>query len=195
MNTSQHIRRIVRPLVLALGLSVSIAPLGAVTSAPTASASACAAQWGSLAKSRAPYTSKQITNIRSGQHRCFDRLVVDINARGKGAPGYLVRYVRTVTMDASGAPVPLRGGARLLIVVKAPAYDANGNLTYRPANRRELVNVAGYRTFRQVAWAGSFEGQTSIGLGVRARLPMRVFVLNNSGGGHRLVVDVAHRWY
>ena len=48
---------------------------------------------------------------------------------------------------------------------------------------------------RQVAWAGSFEGQTTIGLGVRARLPMRAFVLNGPGDGLRVVVDVAHRWY
>ncbi|WP_202033285.1 hypothetical protein [Nocardioides sp. WS12] len=195
MNISRHMRRIVRPLALALALAVSIAPVAAVTSAPAASTAACAAQWGSLVKARAPHTSKQITNVRSGQHLCFDRLVIDINARGTGAPGYRVAYVQQVAADGSGALVPLRGGARLSIVVKAPAYDANGKLTYRPANRRELVNVAGYRTFRQVAWAGSFEGQTTIGLGVRARLPMRVLVLNNTGGGHRVVVDVAHRWY
>jgi hypothetical protein len=192
MKTSQRSGRTVRLLVLAL--AVSIAPLAAVTSAPTAAASACEAQWGSLVKTRAPYTSKQITNIRSGQHRCFDRLVVDINAKGEGRPGYQVRYVTRVTMDGSGANVPLRGGAKLRIIVKAPAYDDNGRLTYRPDNRRELVDVAGYRTFRQVAWAGTFEGQTTIGLGVRARLPMRAFVLTDPGGGHKVVVDVAHRW-
>ncbi len=193
MNTSQRSRRIVRPLALAL--AVSIAPLAAVTSAPTASASVCEAQWGSLVTARAPYTSKQITNIRSGRHQCFDRLVVDINATGQGKPGYQVKYVKRVTKDGSGANVPLRGGAKLRIIVKAPAYDDNGRLTYKPDNRRELVDVAGYRTFRQVAWAGTFEGQTTIGLGVRARLPMRAFVLNNPGGGHTVVVDVAHRWY
>lgn len=195
MNTSQQLRRMVRPLALALAASVSIVPLAAVTSAPTASSTVCEAQWGSLAKARTPYTSKQITNIRSGRHLCFDRLVIDINSRGTGTPGYQVKYVTQVSKDGSGANVPLRGGAKLRIIVKAPAYDANGRLTYRPTNWRELVNVAGYRTFRQVSWAGSFEGQTTIGLGVRARLPMRAFVLNNSDGGHRLVVDVAHLWY
>lgn len=194
MNTSQQMRRIVRPLALALALSVSIAPLAAVTSAPAASASACATQWGSLSKARAPHSSKQITNVRSGRHRCFDRLVIDINAQGNGTPGYRVTYVKAVAKDGSGAIVPLRGGAKLRIIVNAPAYDDDGQLTYTPANQRELVNVAGYRTFRQVAWAGSFEGQTTIGLGVRARLPMRAFVLNNPGGGHRVVVDVAHSW-
>jgi hypothetical protein len=90
--------------------------------------------------------------------------------------------------------VPLRGGAKLLVIVKAPAYDVNGNDTYKPANEKELCDVAGYRTFRQVAWAGTFEGQTTIGLGLRARLPMRAFVLNGPGARHRLIVDVAHHW-
>lgn len=193
MKTPQRRKPIVRPLVLALALS--IAPGAAVTAAPTASASVCEAQWGSLAKQRADYTGKQITNIRSGRHHCFDRLVVDINATGKGSPGYQVKYVKRVTMDGSGANVPLRGGAKLRIVVTAPAYNDHGELTYKPVNRQELVDVAGYRTFRQVAWAGTFEGQTTIGLGVRARLPMRAFVLKDPGGGRSVIVDVAHRWY
>ena len=146
-------------------------------------------------KKRAPYTGKQITNIRSGRHQCFDRLVVDVNGKGKGRPGYRVKYVKQVRKDGSGAKVPLRGGARLRVIVKAPAYDDSGKLTYEPANWNELVDVTGYRTFRQAAWAGSFEGQTTIGLGVRARLPMRVFVLPGPDGGHRVVVDVAHLWY
>jgi hypothetical protein len=193
MKAPQRSKRIVRPLVLAL--AVSIASVAAVTAVPTASASVCEAQWGSLVKKRAPYTSKQITNIRSGRHHCFDRLVIDINGTGKGRPGYQVKYVKMVTKDGSGANVPLRGGAKLRIIVKAPAYDDKGRHTYKPVNWQELVDVAGYRTFRQAAWAGSFEGQTTIGLGVRARLPMRAFVLNDPGGGHRVVVDVAHRWY
>jgi hypothetical protein len=69
---------------------------------------------------------------------------------------------------------------------------AHGSPAYTPANRAELANVAGYQTFRQVAWAGSFEGYTSVGLGVRARLPFRAFTLAGPGGGSRLVIDVAH---
>ena len=75
----------------------------------------------------------------------------------------------------------------------APAYDSQGHPTF-PATKKELVDVSGFRTFRQIAGAGSFEGQTTIGLGVRARLPFRVFVLDGPGTGSRLVVDVAHRW-
>lgn len=192
MNRSQHL-----VLALVVTLTASIAPVAAAASAasaPTTSASACEAAWGSLVKKRASYTSKQITDVRSGRHRCFDRLVIDVNGTGMGKVGYQARYVANVTEDGSGANVSLRGGAKLRLIVKAPAYDDNGGLTYTPANWDELVDVAGYRTFRQVSWAGTHEGQTTIGLGVRARLPMRVFVLNAPDGGRRVVVDVAHRW-
>jgi hypothetical protein len=84
--------------------------------------------------------------------------------------------------DGSGNVVPVAGGAILSVVVRAPAYQVI------------RTPVAGYRTFRDVAWAGSFEGQTTFGLGVRARLPFRVFQLDGPGNGTRVVVDVAHRW-
>ncbi len=192
MKVSRMSRRFVPPLVVALMMGV--APAVAIAPALSASAGTCSTHWGSLAKQRAPYTSKQVTNVRSGRHACFDRLVIDINGDGLGTPGFHTSYVSTVKRDGSGATVPIRGGARIRVVIKAPAYNDSGRETYRPANDEELVNVAGYRTFRQVAWAGTFEGQTTIGLGVRARLPMRTFVLSGPGGGHRLVVDVAHRW-
>jgi len=90
--------------------------------------------------------------------------------------------------------VVLRSGAKLEVLVKAPDHTQTGQQTYRPANSRELTNVSGYPAFRQVASAGSFDGQTTIGLGVRARLPYRVFVVAGPGTGSRLGVGVAHQW-
>jgi hypothetical protein len=167
--------------------------LGLVVPGPaSATTSYCGLTWGSLMKTDGALSTAPVTNIRTGQHYCFDRLVVDL---GSGpAPGYSVRYVGQVIEDGSGKVVPTRGGARLQVVVKAPAYDGNGQPTYTPADKAELSNVSGYQTFRQVVWAGSFEGQTSLGLGVRARLPFRVFTLDGPASGHRLVVDVAHFW-
>jgi hypothetical protein len=165
-----------------------------VATVPPAAATVCATQWGSLQKLRGPSMTRHVVNVRSGRHRCFDRLVIDLDGAGTGGTGYQVRYVRRVREDGSGAVIPLRGRASVQITVHAPACDGEGAATYQPANRRELVDVAGYQTFRQVAWAGTFEGETTIGLGVRARLPMRVLVLKDPGGGRRVVVDVAHRW-
>ncbi len=97
-------------------------------------------------------------------------------------------------MDGSGTPVPLRGGAYLNLTVNAPSYDDAGAPTYAPANRSELADVRDYRTFHQVAWAGSFEGQTTIGVGTRARLPFQAHTVTGPGANSRIVVDVAHSW-
>jgi hypothetical protein len=185
---------------LAAGAVPATAGTTAATSAGTArTAATCpAVSWGSLAKNgspapgaRPPAAQPTMRDVRSGRHACFDRLVVDLAGR---EPGFTVRYVGQVTEDGSGRVIRLRGGARLQVTVYAPAYDTAGHSTYLPANGRELTDVTGYRTFRQVAWAGTFEGYTTLGLGVRARLPFRVLQLPGPGTGSRVVIDVAHTW-
>jgi hypothetical protein len=166
--------------------------LGFLAPGPASAATSyCGLDWGSLAKTEPGMSTASVTNIRTGQHYCFDRMVVDLNGP---ANGYTVQYVPVVVQDGSGAEIPLRGSAFLQVTVNAPSYDSNGNATYSPAMPAELSDVSGYQTFRQVASAGSFEGYTSLGLGVRARLPFQVFTLDGPGSGSRLVVDVAHFW-
>lgn len=175
-----------RRFLIFLATFASCAALWTIPAAATPSY--CGLTWGSLDKSSPKYSTATVADVRSGRHECFDRLVIDLS----GQPtGYRAGYVDTVTMDGSGAAVPLRGGAFLQLVVQAPAYDSAGNNTYRPANSAELVDVRGYQAFRQASWAGSFEGQTTLGLGVRARLPFRVIALENPA---RVVIDVAHYW-
>ena len=174
---------------LAITVAAGVLPLAA---APTSADAApyCGITWGSLAKNAAPMVAGPVTGVRAGRHTCFDRLVIDL--KGKAA-GYSVSYVTTVSTEGQGAAVPLRGGARLHIVAKAPAYTSTGSASFSPARPSEVVNVTGFTTFRQVAWAGTFEGQTSLGLGVRARLPFRAFTIQDATGS-RLVIDVAHHW-
>jgi hypothetical protein len=191
-----------RPIRTAFAiLAVAAVPAGAVavpalagssTTATTAVAtSTCPTGWGSLPEASKFRGSGHLTNVRTGRHACFDRIVFDV----KGKPSWFrVHYVKNVSTVGQGELVPLRGGAKLEIILSVPSYDDAGRSTYNPANHNELTNVGGYRTFRQVADAGSFEGQTTIGLGVRARLPFRVFTLAGQGATSRIVVDVAHRW-
>ncbi|MFJ6672649.1 hypothetical protein ACIQMJ_16190 [Actinosynnema sp. NPDC091369] len=174
--------RKVAVLLAAVTAFAVVAPVGA-SAAPVACAPV---DWGSGAKYASQTTTGLLTNIRAGQQECYDRLVFDFAGTNDG---YTVQYVSEVTHEGSGKPVPLRGGGKLQITVNSPAYDQDGNPTYTYPNGSELVDVTGYQTFRQVAWAGSFEGQTTVGLGVRALLPFRVFTLSN-----RVVVDVAHVW-
>lgn len=167
----------------ALAVIVLIAGLGLVAPSSASAAPYCGITWGSLAKTSAARTSAPIVNVRAGQHPCYDRLVLDISGMHAG---YRVGYVSQVFRQGSGAVVPLRGGAYLNITVLAPSFT--------PANQTNIANVAGYRTLRQVSYAGSFENVTTIGLGVRARLPFRAFTLEGPGGMSRLVIDVGHLW-
>lgn len=197
MNINHRPTGLARPLVLALVFvsAAAVTPVATASATSTASAVTCAtttAHWGSLAKSLNRLSAAPITNVRAGRNTCFDRMVVDL--RGKGA-GFTVRYVAQVRNQGQGAVIPLRGGAKLDVVIKAPTYNVStGASTYNPASSRELVNVTGFSTFRQIASGGSFEGYTTVALGVRARLPMRAFILDGPGVRSRLVVDVAHQW-
>jgi hypothetical protein len=176
----------------AISFGVATTASGGITTTAAAAATPyCGITWGSLTKSHTATAVAPLVNVRAGRNDCYDRMVLDVRA---AADGYRVEYVPEVYQDGSGTLVPLRGGAKLQVVAYAPAYDDNYGPTYQPADPRELVNVTGFSTFRQIAWAGSFEGQSTIGLGVRARLPFRVFTLDGPGTGARLVIDVAHQW-
>ncbi|WP_114561511.1 AMIN-like domain-containing (lipo)protein [Desertihabitans aurantiacus] len=163
----------------ACAVVLGLAPAGVAME--TAEAAGCSVTWGSLPEVDRTFTPNDIEDVRTGRHACFDRLVLDLDRRGVG---YDVRY-GTVHAPGSGFVVPLRGAADIEVDVAAWG---------RSFRVGDLADVSGYDTFRQVRFAGTFEGRTTIGLGVRARLPMRVFELDGPGTGSRLVIDVAHRW-
>ncbi|MFC1231274.1 MULTISPECIES: hypothetical protein [Streptomyces] len=180
-------------------LSTAAAPaLAAPSAVPAATAPSCPTGWGSTAKSATAGTAPAtpVRDIRTGRHDCYDRMVVDLPGAGgsgsAGAVGYTVRYVDRLYQDGSGTHIPVTGGAVLEVRMTAPSYDPEtGEATYPARAGQPLpgVDTAGYRTFRDTRFAASFEGDTQIGLGVRARLPFRVLQLQD-----RLVVDVAHSW-
>ena len=168
---------------------VVAALLVGVAGVPAAAAAGpfCGQRWGSQPKVVTTGSAGEVVDVRAGRHACFDRLVLDVDGE---LDGYFVQYVSEVRHDGSGTPVPLRGGARLSVTATAKAAPTDAFFL----DDGELVDVRRYRTFRQVAWAGSFEGHTTVGLGVRARLPFRAFILDGPGDSSRLVVDVGHRW-
>jgi len=172
-----------------LGLLVP-ATAGAATSSAArpaaAAARSCDVHWGSRSKHAGAMVQAKVRSARAGRHACFDRLVIDIGAGAR--PGYRVRYVHRIIADGSGDVIKVLGHAKLLINVLAPAAASF------PASSHHLVKVAGFSAFRQVVGAGSFEGVTSVGVGLRARLPFRVMELRDAGHHTRLVIDVAHHW-
>ena len=174
------------------------------TSAPVTPAAArspaCASTqgWGNGARQSAPYSSAPLYLVRAGRHACYDRVVFDLN--GQDPVGYAVRYVKVVRADGSGFPVPVAGQAALEVIIHAHPQGEDdqghqpgktlakpGQAFYTPAQ------LAGWRTLREVRYANSFEGQTTIAVGTRARVPFRVFtVADTRNQVTRVVLDLAH---
>lgn len=160
--------------------------------AATAQTPYCGITWGSLPKSGGTLSPSPLTGVRTGQHPCYDRVVFDINGP---ANGYRVSYASQVLTQGQGldlGPYTAHGtGGLLSVTLLVPAYDLSGHSTFPHRDGDHVANVLGYRTLRDVVYGGSFEGYTTFAVGVRARLPFRVFVLGNPT---RIVLDVAHQW-
>ncbi len=170
----------------AAACATSASATGAAPAASAASAApaACSTNWGTGARDKAQMVPNSVLDVRVGKHACFDRLVFDLGV-GR-APGYHVSYVPAFHTQGSGMAVPTTGHAKLLVNVRAPAAASFS------ASNRHLVGVAGFAEFRQVAGLGSFEGITSIGLGLAATAPFRVLEFRNASNHVELVIDVAH---
>jgi hypothetical protein len=181
----------------AVGVALVLAGAGLTGAARTAaavplaaSAAACSTVWGSGVKSAADADAEPLRNVTTSQSACYDRMVFDVSG-ATGRLGYHVGYVDVFHQDGSGDPIPVRGSAILQIYVSAPSYNPlTLHQTYagRAGKPLPVVDVTGYKTFKDTRFAVSFEGQTQVGLGVRARLPFRVLQ-----SGDKLIVDVAHR--
>ena len=144
---------------------------------------------GGLAMSRSAFYL-----ARAGRHACYDRVVFDVN--GSDPVGFHARYVPVVRADASGARVPVAGRAALEVIIRAPIGDDSGDQSWRDMPRvgDPLVSassVASYPVLRGVTFAGSFEGQTTVAVGVSEKRPFRVWTLREPGYRH-VVLDIAH---
>jgi hypothetical protein len=120
-----------------------------------------------------------LTTLRAGRHAGYDRVVFQLDGP---IPYYSVRYVPQVHLDGSGHPLRLRGTAFLEVVIRAPTHDQN----YRPVLSPTRLRPD-FPALREVDAPGSFEGQTTAGIGVSYRAPFRVLELANPT---RIVIDL-----
>ncbi|MHC0433278.1 AMIN-like domain-containing (lipo)protein [Streptomyces sp. O3] len=178
-------------VLAAATLGTAAGTAGAAPAESPRAATTCPTGWGSGAEGGAAVGADHLENVRTGQHPCYDRIVFDVPGGGDQL-GYHVQYVDQFSADPSGEQIPVAGGAILDIRVGAWSYDLEAGTPTYPGQVGEPlpgVDISGYSTFRDTRFGGTSEGQTQVGLGVRARLPFRVIQLND-----RVVVDVAHSW-
>ena len=121
----------------------------------------------------APYSTDALHLARVGQHDCYDRVVLDID--GPADIGYTVHNV------------PVAGGAAFAVVAHAPprALDNSGH--------QHGSQFTGRRSLRAVRYAGYFEGRSTVAIGVRETLPVRVSTqLDGTDNIRRVLIDIAH---
>jgi hypothetical protein len=129
-----------------------------------------------------PVGSPKLVGLRAGRHTAYDRVVFQLD--GPIPSYYSVRYVPVVRLDGSGDPLRLRGAAFLEVVIRAPTHDEH----YRPVLTPTRLRP-GFPALREVNAPGSFEGQTTAGIGLTHRVGFRVLELANPT---RIVIDLAH---
>ncbi|MFD5831803.1 hypothetical protein [Lentzea sp. NPDC060358] len=150
--------------------AVLVAVLAVFTTVPVASAQ----------------STPTLSNIRTGQHNGFSRVVLDLS----GLPAeHRVSEVGGVSHCASGTPITVAGGGVQEIlsvtVIGAAAHDDDGNPTY-PGSRN--FATPGLSTIRGVALTCDFEATLGVAVGYGNPASWhRVFTLTNPD---RLVIDV-----
>ena len=188
--------------------SASGTPSGNSSAAPTstnvesgaASDGGCdeSGTWDAAEKSAEPSTADPLYVVRVGQHECFDRIVMDVN--GAADVGYLVKYVPVVSADGSGQPFPVAGKAALQVVLHAPAQGSDdtghqpGKILANAGDRLYPASkLADWQSLREIRFAGSFEGYSTVAVGVRDKLPFRVSTeLDKTDEVRHVVIDIAH---
>lgn len=129
-----------------------------------------------------------VTNLRTGGHSGFDRVVIDYQRKSYGAkPAATVRWVKSVYQCGSGTRVSLPGDRILLIsMTPAQAHRDDGSNAYVGPGRFKTSTV-GLTTVKGVRMVCDFEGQVEFAIGVSKAKGVRTGTLTNP---NRFYVDI-----
>lgn len=125
-----------------------------------------------------------LSNIRTGQHPGFNRVVLDLS----GLPTeHRVREVTAVANCGSGNPISMPGSNEILevVLIGAAAHDDNGNPTYTGSRNFATPNLD---NVRRVALTCDFEATLGVAVGYNNTNSWhRVFTLTSP---NRVVIDI-----
>ncbi len=127
-----------------------------------------------------------LSDIRTGQHAGFSRIVLDMSAL---PTEHRASEVTSVSHCASGDPITVAGGdvqeILQVTLISAAAHDDNGNVTY--SGSRNFA-TPGLTHVRGVALTCDFEATLGIAVGYSNTYSWhRVFTLTNPS---RVVIDI-----
>mgnify|MGYP007111431558 FL=1 len=123
-----------------------------------------------------------MTDVRIGQHEGFERVVFELD--GGGTPGWFVDYADTPTQQGSGKTIDHSGDTALNVNIDGVVYPFEAG---KDDPRIGVVDAPTEGIVTQVVNGGTFEGRRQFVIGMNARKPYSVQVLDNPT---RLVVDI-----
>ena len=124
------------------------------------------------------------TDIRTGGHECFERVVLELGGSGE-LPGFQVQYEPDPILDSpSGEPVEVAGDATLVLSVGAWMPDIEGN-GYQGPREFEPTNVVNIQELQQIE---NFEGQNAWAIGLDRQ---RDFTVSTLTEPFRIVIDIS----
>lgn len=132
-----------------------------------------------------PDAALTVTDIRTGSHDGFDRVVYELD--GRGTPGWRVGYVDRAIEVGSGDSVPVAGTGVLEIRISGSAYPFTTEVT--PYTGPFPVRARPGGSVVEATGATIFEGDTQSFIGLTdPGLPFAVYSLDDPV---RVVLDVA----
>jgi hypothetical protein len=193
-------------LIAAACTSPSASATGAASSPPQPSASAAASAAATPAPSLEPVPSEElgpftcdlplhtdatvaranITDVRTGSHEGFDRIVFEFH---DGLPeASLERAQPPFTQDASGEPIEVQGESFLRLILRGGTKQTDeGTSSYEGPTEFET----NYPALVHLIEGGDFEAQSTWYFGLAAESCVRILTLADDGSA-RLVIDIEH---
>jgi len=126
-----------------------------------------------------------VTNIRTGRHDGFDRVVFDV--AGTGTPGWDVRYVDEAVEQGRGETIPVQGEAILQVTLTGVGYPTETGI--QEYDGSQPLPGSGTEVVTEVVWDSTFEGTSVAFVGTTEQTPFRVYLLTDPV---RVVLDVVH---
>jgi len=124
------------------------------------------------------------SDIRTGEHPCFERVVLELQGEGE-LPGYRVEYVPDpVRLSPSDLPVELAGDATLVLSVASWMTDTEGNGYQGPTQ----FFPTGLTHIMELLLIENFEGLHAWAIGIDEQRDFTVTTLTEPP---RIVIDVA----
>lgn len=172
--------------------AVSSSPAAGSPSAAPSSAPAAPSAAPSFAGDTRPDTEEPtgdpltVTRVRVARQAGFDRVVLELDGPGTGAPGWRVEYTDDPRQDGSGDPVDVDGDAVLSVVLTGiglPFDTGVDEVSGDPSLPGDLEVVT------DVVLGSTFEGQYGAFIGVSGERP---FTVQRLASPPRVVIDVAH---